>query len=170
MAGGAGFYSGKTGRSYFYDNISENNGQYRQTKEKLLAEQRKLDEFRGSVEAQDDPGVVYVFRENNGQEVRLGREGALRRLDAQENLLRGEVDRLREFYRKQNITVTIHEGTHQLAYNCGSHSRYFYNPLWLVEEYVIGPTNPPVSRSFILSRPDTTVSIFKSFPANSTPL
>ena len=32
------------------------------------------------------------------------------------------------------VTVTvIHEATHQIAFNCGLHTRYADNPLWLTE-------------------------------------
>lgn len=35
--------------------------------------------------------------------------------------------------RQRNIQTIVHEGVHQLAFNMGFHSRYSYNPKWLVE-------------------------------------
>ena len=35
--------------------------------------------------------------------------------------------------REQNVSVIIHEGIHQIAYNVGFHHRNVANPLWLVE-------------------------------------
>jgi hypothetical protein len=32
-----------------------------------------------------------------------------------------------------NVATTIHEATHQLAFNCGLHTRYADNPRWLTE-------------------------------------
>lgn len=34
---------------------------------------------------------------------------------------------------RESIEVIVHEGTHQLAFNLGIHSRHAYNPVWLVE-------------------------------------
>jgi len=128
-----GFYISKTNRSYFYDSISENNSKYRQIKDKLLREQKKLSDFRQQVQENNDPGTRYIFRDSNSSESKLDKRQALERLDRQENELQNEYAKLHNFYRDQNITVTMHEGTHQLAYNCGIHSRYFQNPTWLVE-------------------------------------
>jgi len=128
-----GFYTSKTNRSYFYDSISENNSKYRQVKDKLLQEQKKLSDFRRQVQENNDPRARYIFKDSNGSESKLDKKQALKRLDRQENELQNEYAKLHNFYRDQNITVTMHEGTHQLAYNCGIHSRYFQNPTWLVE-------------------------------------
>ena len=32
-----------------------------------------------------------------------------------------------------NVATVIHEATHQIAFNCGLHTRYADNPLWLTE-------------------------------------
>jgi len=128
-----GFYTSKTNRSYFYDSISENNSKYRQIKDKLLREQKKLRDFRRQVQENNDPRARYIFKDGNSREDKLDKRQALERLDRQENELQNEYAKLRNFYRDQNITVTMHEGTHQLAYNCGIHSRYFQNPTWLIE-------------------------------------
>lgn len=32
-----------------------------------------------------------------------------------------------------NIATVVHEATHQIAFNCGMHTRYADNPLWLTE-------------------------------------
>lgn len=32
-----------------------------------------------------------------------------------------------------NVANVVHEGTHQVAYNCGLHTRFADNPLWLTE-------------------------------------
>jgi len=128
-----GFYISKTNRSYFYDSVSENNSKYQDIKDKLLQEQKKLRDFRRQVQENNDPRTRYVFKDSNGSESKLDKRQALERLDRQENELQNEYAKLHNFYRDQNITVTMHEGTHQLAYNCGIHSRYFQNPTWLVE-------------------------------------
>lgn len=35
--------------------------------------------------------------------------------------------------RHRNVQTIVHEGVHQLAFNLGFHSRFSYNPKWLVE-------------------------------------
>lgn len=32
-----------------------------------------------------------------------------------------------------NVATVVHEATHQIAFNCGMHTRYAENPLWLLE-------------------------------------
>ena len=132
MAISKGFYLGKNDRSYFFDSISDENPQFLQTKKNLKLEQEKIDNFRSQVV--NNPGNVhYVFRDNNGMENRLNKLQALQRLKQQEEQLRNREVKLLDFYRTQNVGVTMHEGTHQLAYVCGIHSRYFNNPKWMVE-------------------------------------
>jgi hypothetical protein len=35
--------------------------------------------------------------------------------------------------RVANLTTVVHEATHQIAFNCGLHTRYADNPMWLLE-------------------------------------
>ena len=35
--------------------------------------------------------------------------------------------------RVANLTTVVHEATHQIAFNCGLHTRYADNPMWLAE-------------------------------------
>ncbi|MCA9052748.1 MAG: DUF1570 domain-containing protein, partial [Planctomycetaceae bacterium] len=52
----------------------------------------------------------------------------------------GEVEATREAEllrrlesRLTNVATIVHEATHQIAFNCGLHSRYADNPMWLTE-------------------------------------
>jgi hypothetical protein len=137
MMHSAGFYSNVEQRSYFYDSISENNISYRDNKEKLQGQQQKIEEMRKEVIRNNDQSVQYVVTDSDGKEKKFNRDQMLGELKRQEDVLAGEFARLRDFYLNQNITVTIHEGTHQLAYTCGIHSRYYHNPKWLVEGLAI---------------------------------
>jgi len=119
MAYSSGFYSSRTGRSYFYDSISENNVDYQRNKEKLLK--------KGSESRQ------YIVTSSDGSEKKLNGREVLQELNQQKKLLDQDYAKLYNFYRNQNISVTVHEMTHQLAYNCGIHSKYFGTPRWLIE-------------------------------------
>jgi len=132
MAISKGFYLSKNDRSYFFDSISDANPQFLQTKKQLRLEYQKIDDFRTQV-LNNSGNLQYVFRDDNGLESRLNKPQALQRLKQQEEQLRDQEDKLLDFYRSQNVGVTMHEGTHQLAYLCGIHSRYFNNPKWMVE-------------------------------------
>ena len=133
MAHSSGFYSSRKGRSYFFDSISEANTSYRHNKEKLLLEQKKIIDWRKKVRDNTDKRMQYTITESDGSERTLDRRQMLKELKRQERLLEEGFETLRKFYRSQNVSVTIHEATHQLGYTCGIHSKYYENPKWLVE-------------------------------------
>lgn len=128
-----GFYSSKTRRSYFYDSISESNTKYKDINEDLIAQLKKVKKTRQSILNKQDEHLIYTFTDSSGKQEKLTPSQALRKMDQQVLRVRREFDKLRNFYSNQNISITIHEGTHQLAYTCGIHSRYYNNPKWLIE-------------------------------------
>jgi len=133
MSHTSGFYSGKTGRCYFYDSISHSNSSYRNNREQLQKHHKKLKEIRNQVYDNSNPDMYYVFTDKNGQKKKLNHMQMIQELNRQEQHLKKEFEKLGNFYRNKNISVTIHEGAHQLSYNCGIHSSYFKTPMWLVE-------------------------------------
>ena len=46
---------------------------------------------------------------------------------------------------ERNIATIIHEGTHQLAYNCGMQTRFADNPMWLSEGLAMFFESPDMS-------------------------
>ncbi|MBN1766582.1 MAG: DUF1570 domain-containing protein [Sedimentisphaerales bacterium] len=133
MRNSSGFYTSQTGRSYFYDRISENNLDYQRNIEALNQHKKKIDEMRQSVLASNNPNLRYSITSDGVTKSNLDTIGMLSELDNQDKVLEKEYAKFRDFYLNQNVTVTIHEGTHQLAYHCGIHSIYMQNPKWLVE-------------------------------------
>lgn len=126
----AGFYSDRTRRSYFYDAC--NDKQYRQQIEKLSQAEDRLETFRKEV-LSGDKDQCYIATHSDGSQDKLIRCQMLGRLREDEAELKAQLDTLRDSYQEMNANVTIHEATHQLAYNCGIHNRYYRNPVWLVE-------------------------------------
>ncbi len=133
MTYASGFYAHKTGRGYFYDSLTDNNYHYFEMREKINSMRRENDDFRQKVLANRDDRLFYVVKDEFGNEQRLERSEMLLELDERDRMLNEQTQQLIKIYREQNITVTIHEGTHQLAYKTGIHNPYIRNPLWLVE-------------------------------------
>ncbi len=131
MSGAAGYYLTETNRSYFYDAV--NDGKYESHVNDLQEAQSRLDKSRQQVTANRQGSVRYRLTAPDGSEQTLDREEMLAYLDSQQKVLDGQFTELRSTYRGRNITNTVHEAVHQLAYNCGIHSRYCENPKWLVE-------------------------------------
>ena len=46
---------------------------------------------------------------------------------------------------ERNIATIIHEGTHQLAYNCGMQTRFADNPMWVSEGLAMFFESPDMS-------------------------
>lgn len=133
MALSSGFFANETGRSYFFDSLSENDYEFYKLREKIGRMREENERFRGQVLENRDERVAYVVREEDGTERRMGRSEMLAELDRRDQMLNHQAQELVQMYREQNIRVAIHEGTHQLAYQTGIHNKYIRNPLWLVE-------------------------------------
>ncbi len=132
MSNAAGFYYSGTNRSYFYDSIASDNQIIRDNIKQLQDARQHLNKMREQIQSQSGAENEYVFNDETGQR-KLDQSGALTYLDERARKIELEYQRMRSFYYEQNAAITIHEGTHQLAWQCGIHSRYFRNPKWLVE-------------------------------------
>ena len=129
-----GFYSGKTGRSYFYDAISENGSQFLKVRDEVGKQMQTVKQQQREVtEALRKGPQQYVVTDPDGSQRKVTGEELLSELRKHVRILQTEFEKVRTFYTNQNVSITIHEGTHQLAYTCGIHSRYFATPVWLVE-------------------------------------
>jgi hypothetical protein len=121
-----GFYSGKTGRSYFYDAISETGSQFLTVRDEV-GKQLKIakQQQREVTEALRKGPQQYVITDPDGSQRKVTGEELLNELRKHVRTLQTEFEKVRTFYSNQNVSITIHEGTHQLAYTCGIHSRYW---------------------------------------------
>jgi hypothetical protein len=130
FAHSAGFFESTTGRCYFYDTL--NTGQFYQQRnqlEQVIAESKRMqDEIEQNRDAES-----YVFTGSEGKKETISRDEALRRLDRDQANIDGLLDQLRLHYDEANITTSVHEAVHQLAWQCGIQSRTHETPLWLSE-------------------------------------
>ena len=94
--------------------------------------QERLELNREEVLAGDEDSY-YIVTNSDGSQDKLNKRQMLIRLQEHQAELEAQFNLLRDSYQEMNINVTIHEATHQLAYNCGIHNRYYNNPVWLVE-------------------------------------
>lgn len=81
---------------------------------------------------------LYLFNAFGGP-----MEGRLRSM-AQHS--KRDADTVSVLLKERNISVVIHEGIHQIAYNCGFHSRTATQPLWLVEGMAMFFETPDLDR------------------------
>lgn len=98
----------------------------------------------GEIAAQSDglyspqTNRLYLFNAFGGPT-----EGRLRAL-AQQN--RKDAEHASLLLKERNISVVIHEGIHQIAYNTGFHSRTSVQPIWLVEGMAMFFESPDLDR------------------------
>ncbi len=130
MRGANGFYSTKTNRAYFFDAFNE--GSFSQALEQLQQHAEKIKQTREQVKNAPAESTFSVTHQDGRQEQRT-RQQLMDDLDGQEKQLAAEQERVRHHYMGRNVSVTVHEAVHQLAYNCGIHSRFAENPKWIIE-------------------------------------
>ncbi len=131
LAGSMGFFASKSNRSYFYDTLYDE--QYQQYAEKLESAQDRLKEVRGEMRRNRSSRRQIVVREPDGTERVVKGGQVFRELQQQEKELNRQYEQLNTAYETLNVNITVHELVHQLAFNCGIHSRYYNTPLWLAE-------------------------------------
>lgn len=125
----SGFYLSRTGRCYFYDRV--NDEQYREQLAHLETARQEVAALQSQVE--EGKGERFTVRRPDGTEAELDKAELLGELAAQQQKVEGGGKQLQALYREMNVSVTVHEAVHQLAYTCGIHSRYYETPKWLSE-------------------------------------
>lgn len=126
----AGFYDYTSRRCFFYDAL--NTGQFLQERTKAIQAIEENKKLRRKV-LQNRDARTYYWTNPQGQRESLRRSEVLAQLDQSDEEINQFLEDLRNQYRDSNITTPVHEAVHQLAYQCGIHSRTHENPLWLVE-------------------------------------
>lgn len=125
-----GFYSSKENRIAFFDSLSDEtyrrNSKHLETVAATIRAQREqLSEIGRADEV--------TFRYADGRTETHSKRQALKVIAGQERELRAERRRIKAFYQDRNLTTTIHECVHQLAYNLGVQSLRVVNAKWLGE-------------------------------------
>ena len=127
----AGFYYSATQRSYFYDGFNSPTialqlTQFADARQQVLEQKESIQ--RGA-KGSDRYEVTYP---DGTKEVLKARE-AIAYLDQRLDELDKDALAFRQSLGDGNIGTTVHEGVHQLAFQCGIHNPYLDNPVWLME-------------------------------------
>lgn len=119
MSGASGYYSPRTNRIAMFNNAD--NPQFAQLKAQMAALQSQIAEAERRATAAGEAGDTTL-----AQHLRTARAGAIEKLTAAQNQYQAIAG-------LNNIAQTLHEATHQLAFNSGIQSRFVLNPFWLSE-------------------------------------
>ena len=130
LAAAAGFYSMRTDRIVLFDSFTD--ASYRKASANLTAAERNIAEVRNQL-AVRKRGEQVILKYHDGSSLTLGRAKALRMVREKERELRAGRRELERHFADRNLTTTIHECVHQLAYNLGVQSPLADNPKWLGE-------------------------------------
>ncbi|MCH9022027.1 MAG: DUF1570 domain-containing protein [Planctomycetes bacterium] len=127
----SGFYLSETGRSYFYD--SSGNEKHLVFLEEYHKARKALEDQKREVLANSNENSRFTLSGPEGSQRVITRDELLAQIEQHQVKNKEQFLRSKKNNRNMNISVTVHEAVHQLAYSCGIHSRYFTNPAWLVE-------------------------------------
>jgi hypothetical protein len=130
LAASGGFYSMRTDRIVLFDSFTD--ASYRRARANLTAAERNIAEVRNQL-ATGKRGEQVILKYSDGSSLTLGRAKALRLIREKERELRAGRRELEAHFADRNLTTTIHECVHQLAYNLGVQSPAADNPKWLGE-------------------------------------
>lgn len=126
----AGFYDSETKRCYFYDAL--NTGDFLQQRHQLYDVIDETNKMRKQIrQNHDQQGYVWVDPEGNEQPI--SRAQAIDKLDRRKVDIDHRLDELHLHYRESNITTSVHEAVHQLAWQSSIQSHLHETPLWLSE-------------------------------------
>jgi hypothetical protein len=115
----AGYYSGHTNRTAFYDDSTGPTG-------------AKLDKMIADLRAQVADLNLQIAANQKKNAIAIANDLIRQRNDLSTRLL--GLTRNTDLVMEQfNAVKTLHEATHQLAFNTGIQSRFVDNPLWLSE-------------------------------------
>lgn len=125
-----GFYSSRENRIAFFDSLSDEH--YRRTSQKLESVEESIRARRAEIGSLERTASV-TFTYADGRSETYPKKRALAVVAEQQRDLREERRRIRAFYEDRNLSTTIHECVHQLAYNLGVQSLRADNPKLLGE-------------------------------------
>ncbi len=125
-----GFYSGLDNRVVFYNLM--NRPEYVESRKQADMVEKRLSALYGQV-ARASPRTKIVIEYKGGRRLTLSKQQALRQIADDKREL-GELKRkMVGFYLDENVSVTVHEVTHQLWFNSGLAARFRWSPHWLSE-------------------------------------
>ena len=125
-----GFYSGRDNRIVLFDSFTDEN--YARMSDAIAASERNVLEVRRQLAA-TERGRKVTLTYSDGRRETFTRKQALARVRSEQQALRRKRRELEDHFMDRNLTTTIHECVHQLAYNLGVQNPQADNPKWLGE-------------------------------------
>lgn len=125
-----GFFSTRENRIVLFDSFTDASfgrvkGQIEESERNVAAVRRQL--------AAGKRGRRVTLSYSDGRSQTLSRKQALAHVRVEQRELRAKRRELESHFADRNLTTTIHECVHQLAYNLGVQSAAADNPKWLGE-------------------------------------
>lgn len=125
-----GFYSGFDNRVVFYNLM--NRPEYIESRKQAEMVQKRLSVLYGRI-ARAAPRSKIVIQYEDGRRITLSKRQALGQVARDKQQLEELKSKMTGFYRDENVSVTVHEVTHQLWFNSGLAGRLRWSPHWLSE-------------------------------------
>jgi len=125
----AGYYSPMKNRVAFYNSLNDPNLQ--RQKQMILAAERRVQEMRRQLARTKARTFRFTFPD--GSVKTLSRSQTMSFLAREERKIRDQRRKLSGFYKKENVTTTVHECLHQLAFNLGLQKMTGDCPKWVGE-------------------------------------
>ncbi|MBI2194724.1 MAG: DUF1570 domain-containing protein [Planctomycetes bacterium] len=125
----AGFYSPLEDRVTFFNAL--NDAHYQRLKALILQAEDEVEAQRRQLAQTRATQVTLTF--SDGKSKTYSKSGAMNVLAREERRIADERRKLAAIYRNENLTTTVHECLHQLAFNLGVQSIQGDNPKWVAE-------------------------------------
>lgn len=124
-----GFYGSAENRIAFFDSFQD--PQYRRLRERIGITEAQMRDTRSRLAQIESDTVTITHADGRRRTVSHAR--ASRILDRKERRVARDRRELNSYFRDRNLTTTIHECVHQLAFNSGVQRIGADNPKWLGE-------------------------------------
>ena len=124
----AGFYSPSENRVAFYNAL--NDTRYRRMRQQIVSSEKQIQELRKTVNKMKGK-ITFTFPD--GSRKSYSKSGANGFLAKEKRKVADQRRNLASIYRNENISTTVHECLHQLAFNLGVQKITGDNPKWLGE-------------------------------------
>ncbi|MDP6357748.1 MAG: DUF1570 domain-containing protein [Planctomycetota bacterium] len=125
----AGFYSPMENRVTFFNSLNATG--YKQQKQAILAAEARIKGQRKQLSR--SRATKFTFTDSDGNRKVVSKSGAMNLMAREERKVREQRRKLANYYKNENVTTTVHECLHQLAFNLGVQEMRGDVPKWVGE-------------------------------------
>ncbi|MDA0837884.1 MAG: DUF1570 domain-containing protein [Planctomycetota bacterium] len=125
----AGFYSPMENRVAFFNSL--NAAGYEQQRQAILEAEARIKNQRK--ELSNSRATKFTFTDSDGNRKVVSKSGAMNLMAKEERKVRDQRRKLTSYYKNENVTTTVHECLHQLAFNLGVQEMKGDVPKWIGE-------------------------------------